>query len=77
VGTIAVTLGGRMFASAPSPLRDAVFDAANHPYAWLPGQDLSPLRAVASQVLARSGFDPDAPVVHERVISYRVYRKGE
>ena len=124
-GAIAVTLGGRMFASALSPLRDAVFDegrrlglqaahhphgpsgyddvdallgpaelvevafpqsdtprqvvfdAATHPYAWLPGQDLSPLRAVASQVLARSGFDPDAPVVHERVISYRVYREGE
>jgi len=123
-GSVAVTLGGRMFASALSPLRDAVFDegrrrglraahhphgpsgyedlaavlghgevvevafpqsdtprrvvsdAATHPYAWLPGQDLSPLRAVAAQVLARSGFDPDEPVVHERVISYRVYRKG-
>ena len=57
--------------------RQVVFDAASHPYAWLPGQDLSPLQAVASQVLARSGFDPDEPVVHERVISYRVYRKGE
>ena len=124
-GAVAVTLGGRMFASALAPLRDAVFeegrriglegahhvhgpsgyedvdsvlgsgevvevsfpqsdtprqvvfDAASHPYAWLPGQDLSPLQAVASQVLARSGFDPDEPVVHERVISYRVYRKGE
>jgi SAM-dependent methyltransferase len=122
-GVVAVTLGGRMFASALSPLRDAVFDegrrlgfqaahhphgpsgyedvdavlgpaevvevrfpqtdtprqvtldAANHPYAWLPGQDLSPLRAVAEQVLARSGFDPDEPVTHERVISYRVYRR--
>ncbi|MFI9388016.1 class I SAM-dependent methyltransferase [Kutzneria sp. NPDC052558] len=124
-GAIAITLGGRMFASELSPLRDAVFDegrrlglrgahhphgpsgyedldtvlgvaevvevafpqsdtprqvaldAATHPYAWLPGQDLSPLQAVAAQVLARSGFDPDAPIVHERVISYRVYRKGE
>jgi SAM-dependent methyltransferase len=124
-GAVAVTLGGRMFASALAPLRDAVFDegrrlgitgahhvhgpsgyedvdsvlgagsvvevsfpqwdtprqvvfdAASHPYAWQPGQDLSPLQAVASQVLARSGFDPDEPVVHERVISYRVYRKGE
>lgn len=124
-GAVAVTLGGRMFASALAPLRDAVFDegrrlglegahhahgpagyddvdavlgpgevvevsfpqtdtprrvvldAASHPYAWLPGQDLARLQAVASQVLARSGFDPDEPVVHERVISYRVYRKGE
>jgi len=124
-GSVAVTLGGRMFASELSPLRDAVFDegrrlglhgahhvhgpagyedvdavlgagevvevrfpqvdtprqvvfdAASHPYAWLPGQDLSPLQAVASDVLARSGFEPDEPVVHERVISYRVYRKGE
>ena len=124
-GTVAVTLGGRMFASVLAPLRDAVFDegrrlglvgahhvhgpsgyedvdsvlgagsvvevsfpqwdtprqvvfdAASHPYAWRPGQDLAPLQAVASQVLARSGFDPDEPVVHERVISYRVYRKGE
>ncbi|QUQ66775.1 class I SAM-dependent methyltransferase [Kutzneria sp. CA-103260] len=122
-GAIAVTLGGRMFASELSPLRDAVFDegrrlglrgahhvhgpagyedvdavlgagevvevvfpqsdtarrvvvdAANHPYAWLPGQDLSPLRAVAEQMLARSGLDPDEPVIHERVISYRVYRR--
>lgn len=124
-GAVAVTLGGRMFASALAPLRDAVFDegrriglegahhvhgpsgyedvdsvlgsgevvevsfpqshtprqvvfdAASHPYAWLPGQDLSPLQAVAAQVLARSGFDPDEPIVHERVISYRVYRKSE
>ncbi|HTJ32635.1 MAG TPA: methyltransferase domain-containing protein, partial [Dactylosporangium sp.] len=124
-GSVAVTLGGRMFASELAPLRDAVFDegqrlglhgahhvhgpagyedvdsvlgsgelvevrfpqldtprqvvfdAASHPYAWLPGQDLSPLQAVASDVLARSDFEPDQPVVHERVISYRVYRKGE
>jgi SAM-dependent methyltransferase len=124
-GSVAVTLGGRMFASELAPLRDAVFaegqrlglhgahhvhgpsgyedvdsilgpgepvevrfpqldtprqvvfDAASHPYAWLPGQDLSPLQAIASQVLAESGFEPDRPVVHERVISYRVYRKGE
>jgi SAM-dependent methyltransferase len=124
-GSVAVTLGGRMFASELAPLRDAVFDegqrlglhgahhvhgpagyedvdsvlgsgelvevrfpqldtprqvvfdAATHPYAWLPGQDLSPLQAVASDVLARSDFEPDQPVVHERVISYRVYRKGE
>jgi SAM-dependent methyltransferase len=124
-GSIAVTLGGRMFASELAPLRDAVFeegqrlglqgahhvhgpagyedvdsvlgsgeivevcfpqldtprqvvfDATSHPYAWLPGQDLSPLRAVASEVLARSGFEPDEPVAHERVISYHVYRKGE
>lgn len=121
-GSIAVTLGGRMFASELSPLRDAVFsegqrlglqgahhihgpsgyedvdsvlgsgevvkvrfpqidtarqvvlDAASHPYAWLPGQDLTPLQAVAEQVLASSGFEPDRPVEHERVISYRVYR---
>jgi SAM-dependent methyltransferase len=121
-GSIAVTLGGRMFATALAPLRDAVFaegrrlgfegahhvhgpagyadvdsvlgtgevvevafpqldtprqvvlDAASHPYAWLPGQDLSPLRAVAEQVLADSDFAPDQPVTHERVISYRVYR---
>jgi SAM-dependent methyltransferase len=120
-GTVAVTLGGRMFASVLGPLREAVFDggerlglqgahhahgpsgyddvdsvlgsgavvevsfpqadtprrvvldAASHPYAWLPGQDLSPLQALADRVLAESGLDPDAPVVHERVISYRVY----
>jgi SAM-dependent methyltransferase len=121
-GCVAVTLGGRMFASELSTLRDAVFeegkrlglkgahhvhgpsgyedvdsilgageivevrfpqwdtprqvafDAASHPYAWLPGQDLSPLQAVAEQMLGRSGFPPDEPVLHERVISYRVYR---
>jgi SAM-dependent methyltransferase len=120
-GAVAVTLGGRMFASELAPLREAVFDegrrlglhdahhghgpsgyddvdqvlgrgqvvevsfpqrdtprqvvfdAASHPYAWLPGQDLSPLQAIASQVLERSGLDPDQPVEHERVISYRVY----
>ncbi|GAA3431083.1 class I SAM-dependent methyltransferase [Kutzneria kofuensis] len=124
-GAVAVTLGGRMFASELAPLRDAVFDegrrlglegahhvhgpsgyedvdsvlgsgevvevsfpqldtprqvvfdAASHPYAWLPGQDLSPLQAVAEQVLARSGFEPDQPVEHERVISYRVYRSDD
>jgi SAM-dependent methyltransferase len=123
-GSIAVTLGGRMFASELSPLRDAVFsagkrlgiqgahhvhgpagyedidsvlgtgevvevsfpqldtprqvvfDAASHPYAWLPGQDLSPLQAVAADVLARAGVDPDQPVEHHRVISYRVYRRA-
>jgi SAM-dependent methyltransferase len=123
-GAVAVTLGGRMFASALAPLRDAVFDegrrlgiagahhvhgpsgyehvdsvlgagevvevafpqfdtprqvafdAASHPYAWLPGQDLSPLRAVASRLLAEWESDPDEPVEHERVISYRVYARG-
>ncbi|MFC0435882.1 class I SAM-dependent methyltransferase [Kutzneria buriramensis] len=123
-GAVAVTLGGRMFASALAPLRDAVFeegqrlgiagahhvhgptgyedvdsvlgagevvevafpqfdtprqvavDAAGHPYAWLPGQDLSPLQAVAERLLAEWEADPDEPVEHERVISYRVYARG-
>jgi SAM-dependent methyltransferase len=123
-GAVAVTLGGRMFASALAPLRDAVFDegqrlgiagahhahgpsgyedvdsvlgagevvevafpqfdtprqvvldAASHPYAWLPGQDLSPLRSVAERLLAEWETDPDEPVEHERVISYRVYARG-
>jgi SAM-dependent methyltransferase len=123
-GAIALTLGGRMFASELAPLRDAVFDegqrlgiqgahhphgpsgyddvdsvlgpgevvevrfpqldtprqvafdAASHPYAWLPGQDLSPLHAVAERVLAEWGADPDRPVVHQRVVSYRVYRRA-
>ncbi|AHH96132.1 class I SAM-dependent methyltransferase [Kutzneria albida] len=55
--------------------RQAVTDAANHTYAWQPGQDLTVLRPVADQVLTESGLDPDAPITHERVVSYRIYRK--
>ena len=55
--------------------RQVVMDAATHPYAWVAGQDLSPLRDIAARVLAESGLPPDEPVRHDRLVSYRVYRR--
>lgn len=63
-------------ADVPVTPREVLTGALGNPFRWAAGQDLSGVPDVVDDVLAASPFPPDIPILRDRTVRYRVYRRG-
>ncbi|HVV24856.1 MAG TPA: class I SAM-dependent methyltransferase [Pseudonocardiaceae bacterium] len=63
-------------ADIPVTPREVLTGALGNPFRWAPGQDLAVVPKVVDEVLAGSPFPPDSPILRDRTVRYRVYRRG-
>ncbi|HEX5401968.1 MAG TPA: class I SAM-dependent methyltransferase [Pseudonocardiaceae bacterium] len=56
--------------------RTVLTGALGNPFRWLPGQDLAVVPKIVTEVLAEAGVDPDTPVLRDRTVRYRTYRRA-
>jgi SAM-dependent methyltransferase len=56
--------------------REVLTAALGNPFRWAPRQDLRNVPEVVAEVLAGTGVDPDEPVLRDRTIQYRTYRRA-
>jgi SAM-dependent methyltransferase len=61
----------------PVTPRDVLTGAIGNPFRWAADQDLAVVPAVVDELLAESGLDPDQPVLRDRTVCYRVYRRSK
>lgn len=62
-------------ADVPVTPRQVLTAALGNPFRWTPGQDLRTVPEVVAEVLANTGLDPDRPVLRDRTVTYRTYRR--
>ncbi len=63
-------------ADVPMTPREVLTGSLGNPFRWEPGTDLTPIPRVVAEVLAAADVDPDTPVLRDRTIRYRVYRRA-
>jgi SAM-dependent methyltransferase len=57
--------------------REVLTGSLGNPFRWAPAQDLSAIPKIVTEALAEAGIDPDAPVLRDRTIRYRTYRRAK
>ncbi|HEY3749747.1 MAG TPA: hypothetical protein VGL80_11135, partial [Pseudonocardiaceae bacterium] len=57
--------------------REVLTGSLGNPFRWTPAQDLSAIPKIVTEALAEAGIDPDAPVLRDRTIRYRTYRRAK
>jgi SAM-dependent methyltransferase len=56
--------------------RGVLTGSLGNPFRWAPDQDLSVVPKIVAEVLTEAGIAPDAPVLRDRTVRYRTYRRA-